>query len=418
MRFSSFEAFETHLHRLGLFHMDLGLERMERIVSRIPRRAVSVVQIVGTNGKGSTACFLSSIARAHGMRTLCFTSPHFVDVRERIAVNGAPLDREIWLEGANALFSLSGAEELTYFEVLTCLAWLLCDKLHIEFAVFEAGLGGRYDATTALSRDGVVFTPIGRDHQNVLGPTLARIAADKSGALQAGMVAVSASQPEPAARSLSFRAAAVGAPLSVSLPVLRGYGLEGHARELCRRAKTTYLCGNLRLALAMWALSCGSREREIDAERCRKGIERAWLPGRFHKVVSPFPMILDSAHNPSAWRVLLHTLRKESISPGSLIFACLRDKAWRNMVTLARGLGVKRLFLPLLADNERALDPKIVAEAFGPGAIICADTAEALQRAGEAPGPVLAAGSMYLLGEVYRLHPDLLSMPGEGWFDP
>ena len=158
-----------------------GLDRMRAALDRLALRRppCCVVQIVGTNGKGSTSTMLAALAQAHGLRVGLHTSPHFLSPRERVRLDGAMLPEERWLELANILMQ-RGGDDLSYFEFVTCLAVMAFAEADI--AVMETGLGGSYDATTALEADLVVFTPIDLDHQSVLGPFLKDIAADKAGA--------------------------------------------------------------------------------------------------------------------------------------------------------------------------------------------------------------------------------------------
>ncbi|MEF3697507.1 hypothetical protein [Desulfolutivibrio sp.] len=224
--------------------MDLRLDRMSRALAalgldRPPQAAAQVVgadgkgatatllaalspnrppqaavQVVGTNGKGATATLLAALGAAHGLSCGLFTSPHFLSVRERIrryqgdlpgaaATPGAPLgdgffSEADWTDAARTVLAatahLGDAGRLTYFELLTVMAARLFAARPVDVAVYEAGLGGDHDATTALHRDMTVFTPIGMDHAHILGPTLGDIARDKAGAIPEGGLAVTGPQ--------------------------------------------------------------------------------------------------------------------------------------------------------------------------------------------------------------------------------
>lgn len=182
--FGNFNDIQKHLDSLGLFHMDMGLSRVRRAMAALglTRPPFRVVQILGTNGKGSTAAFLASLCTAHGCKTGLYTSPHFVSPEERIRIDGTPWPGARWPEPANAV--MAAAPDLTYFEFLTVLALLVFAREKAEVAILEAGLGGRYDATTAVDADMLCFTPMAMDHKDVLGPTLTHIATDKAGAVR------------------------------------------------------------------------------------------------------------------------------------------------------------------------------------------------------------------------------------------
>ncbi|NMC50311.1 MAG: bifunctional folylpolyglutamate synthase/dihydrofolate synthase, partial [Desulfovibrio sp.] len=185
--------------------MDMGLGRMHRALAALglTRLPHVCVQVLGTNGKGSTATLLTALCSAHGLGVGLFTSPHFLSVRERIRyyrggmpgypqTPGAPLHDGLlpetdWLDAAReclaATTDFGPSGQLTYFELLTVMAARLFTTRGADVAVYEAGLGGSHDATTALSRGMAVFTPMGMDHAGVLGPTIGHIARDKAGAI-------------------------------------------------------------------------------------------------------------------------------------------------------------------------------------------------------------------------------------------
>ncbi|MDR1359397.1 MAG: bifunctional folylpolyglutamate synthase/dihydrofolate synthase, partial [Deltaproteobacteria bacterium] len=185
LSFAGFPALEEYLGGLGLFRMTPGLARISAVLGRLGliRPPYAVIQVVGTNGKGSASSMLASLARVHGLRAGLHTSPHFLSVRERIRINGAPAQEELWLHLAKRLMR-SGGKELSYFEAVTALAAMAFAETGVQLAVMETGLGGSFDATTALAADLVLLTPFALDHQAVLGPTLKDIARDKAGAIR------------------------------------------------------------------------------------------------------------------------------------------------------------------------------------------------------------------------------------------
>ena len=225
MRFHSFDDVQDHLDALGLFHMDFGLDRMRNALDALGLLTPPfvTVQIVGTNGKGSTSTFLSCVARAHGLKVGLYTSPHFVTPRERIRINGTMLPADRWPVLADRV--MEAAPNLTYFEFLTALGLLAFAEAGVDLVVMEAGLGGHYDATTAMPVQAVCFTPIGMDHEKILGPTLTDIASDKSQAMRPGVPAFTAPHRKKARNSVKrprsrFRNPPSGSPgrTSASMP--------------------------------------------------------------------------------------------------------------------------------------------------------------------------------------------------------
>ena len=210
-----------YMERLGLFHMDLTLGRMEAFWEARGVPDIPVLHIVGTNGKGSTAVFFGSIARAHGLKTGLFTSPHFATPRERVQVNRAMLPRPTWVELANEVLSTPGGNDLTYFEFQTCIAMLAFEREGVDLAIMEAGLGGKYDATNVFAPGLTLYTPIGMDHEKELGPTLKDIARDKAGAMREGSTVVTGPQEGEVMAELENRASEVGARFVYSVDVAR-----------------------------------------------------------------------------------------------------------------------------------------------------------------------------------------------------
>lgn len=452
--FASYTEFERYLDGLGLFRMTPGLERIQMMLARLglTRPPFFTVQVLGTNGKGSTSTMLAELARRHGLKTGLSTSPHFLSVRERVRVDGRMLDEEDWTRLANALMSQGGGE-LSYFEFVTALAVLAFAKHGVAFAVMETGLGGAYDATTAVEADLVVYTPIGLDHQAVLGPTIRHIAADKAEAIREGRPVVSALQTPEAENILRRIALERGAPL---LFVDEGTAAAAEGNGGVCQTRPLLLAGghqldNARLALAAWRagramLPPAAREtmeraiREQGAGNLEEeALHEAWLPGRMQHVPPMTvdggfpcslgwpPLLLDGAHNAHSLAALGLALAGKGIAPGAVIFSCLADKNLDDMLPLVRALATGPVFVPPVKDNPRAADPADIARRIGLNAVPADSLGQALQAAsahmaqrmpevfageGACHNPLLVCGSLYLLGEFFSLRPDCLTFAG------
>ncbi|WP_461210367.1 bifunctional folylpolyglutamate synthase/dihydrofolate synthase [Desulfocurvus sp. DL9XJH121] len=403
--FDTFADVQAHLAGLGMYHMDLGLSRVEEALERLglaaqPYRAAHVV---GTNGKGSVSLYLAETARAHGLRTGLYASPHFVSVRERVQVDGRMLGEETWVRLGNEVLAASGPDGLTYFEFVTVLAALAFARAGVEFAVLEAGLGGRHDATRALGADLVAFSSIGLDHTAILGPTLAHIARDKAGALRPGAPALTTPQVPEARDALAAEARALGVALRLPedvpgpLPEPLRPGMPGPHQE-----------ANARLALAAWRALAPVLGRAVDPEACARALAGAHLPGRFQRVPGPPELILDGAHNPPALAALAAALQELGMSPSLVAFGCMADKDLATMAPQVAALGRGPILAVGMPHNERAMPAFDLAAALGPRATPVADMGRALPLLSRDPGPVLICGSLYLLGEFFALRPDLL----------
>lgn len=403
MRFTTFADVTTHLDQLGLFHMDMGLDRMHRALTALNLSAPGalpcpVVQIVGTNGKGSTAAFLDALATANGLRAGLYTSPHLASVTERITIGGEPLPEAAWPELANEVYA--ACPDLTYFEFLTVLGLLAFIRAGVDCIILEAGLGGRYDATTAVHADVVCVTPIDLDHTAVLGPGIARIAADKACAMRPNAVAYTAPQSPDALRALNAHAAAIKCALYTVAPIppAISLGLVGEHQRV-----------NAALALAAWRalmphLAGTNALRPVDA----LGLASAFIPGRLQSIPAAAdlpPLLLDGAHNPHGLRTLRTALARLGVSPRAVVFTCMADKDAEAMLPHVRALaGAAPIVVPDLPGNDRACRAVELAARLGPTAQAVSDPLVALAAAArivDSDQPVLVCGSLYLLGALY-----------------
>ena len=422
-----------------MFHMDLGLGRMREAISalKLDHPGGLSVQIAGTNGKGSTSTFLAAMLTASGVRTGLYTSPHFLSVRERILVDNGGLPDAAWLEAAEAVLAVSSDRapglRLTYFELLTVMAALLFARSGCRACVFEAGLGGAHDATTALPHHLTVFTPIGLDHMTILGPTIEDIARDKAQAMRPGVPAVSADQPPRARVVLEAVSGQVGAPLYFARDLAAEAEAGGHAWPDKPGLPGPHQADNLRLALAALHLLAVGRgpgrvrhphpgpnprplppelpETVEDPEALARAAREAFIPGRFQIIPATGDQpsfVLDGAHNQPGLECLAQALESLRIKPVAAVFACLGDKDLAAMTPLARSLTGGPILVPGLDAPGRALDPAELAARLGGRAVPVAGVEEAFERVKGMRGTVLVCGSLYLLADVYRLRPHWL----------
>ncbi|MDR0466521.1 MAG: bifunctional folylpolyglutamate synthase/dihydrofolate synthase [Deltaproteobacteria bacterium] len=410
MSMTSYREVLARLDALGMFHMDLQLERMDRGLRALDLLSppYAVVQIAGTNGKGSTSSFLASLGRAHGVRTGLFTSPHMASPRERIRINGETLSEEHWVRLARRVFS--AVPELTYFECVCLMAVLAFAEENVQLAVMEAGLGGRFDATTALPADLTCFTSIGFDHMNVLGPGLLDIARDKAAAMRPNVPAITVRQVPEVQACLMAAGSRIGAPL------LRAEEVRALPRDWRLGLRGAHQLENAGLALAAWTELARQYSWPARDDLAREGLESAFIPGRLQSIpasrVHP-DLLLDGAHNAPAFAALGKALREMDIRPRALVFSCLADKDLNGIVPLALDLAVGApLFIPPLAVPGRAVPPDMIAAKFGPTASAAPSLEAAVKAAGQRDSspqtPVLLCGSLYLLAEFFTLYPECL----------
>ena len=393
-----------------------GLERIETLLEALgnPERRYTLVQVAGTNGKGSVAAMLAAILKADGRRVGLYTSPHLVSFRERIRVDGEAIAEDDVADGFDAIATLVARLDATMFEASTALALDHFAREAVDVAVLEVGLGGRLDATTVGAPAVTALARIDLDHQEVLGGTLAAIAAEKAAIIRSG-VAVSAAQAPEAAEVLIARAAAVGVPL-----LMEGRELSVRVRERGLAAQTIDCAGpgwrleGLRLPLlgvyqpsnALVALAA-ARALGVGDAAAREGLARARWPGRFEVLrAAERVVVLDGAHNPAGAAALAASLGEWfGDTPLTLVFGALRDKDARGMLA-ALAPRARRLILTA-SSSPRAARPEALRHVVPHGvAVELADSVpEALALAAREPRtPILCvAGSLSLLGDVLRI---------------
>lgn len=413
------------------FRVKVGLRNIRHLAERLgnPQRRFPAVVVAGTNGKGSTVAILDSVLRAHGLRVGRFTSPHLVSVEERIVLDGAPLPPDEFAafvgEVAAASAEFPREYQPSFFETITAAAFLAFESRPVDAAVFEVGMGGRWDASTIAEGPVGLVSRIALDHERFLGSTVSAIAAEKGEIARSRRELVAARQEPEARRTLEARAAAAGAAFrsaedetEVRLESCRA-GSRGSVSTGARAydGLTLPLPGahqhdNLALALlgaerflALAGLGA------LDPERVRAGVAGVRWPGRLEWLPSRNgegpPLLLDAAHNPSGAARLAEFL--DSLRPARrrvLVFGAMRDKRVGEMLSSLRP-HFDRIVLTA-AESRRALSAEELAAAAAPaldGAEVetAAGAEAAVERAERWAGPggeVVVAGSIFLLGEV------------------
>ncbi len=392
--------------------MDFRLSRLDPVLAVLdhPERAFACVHIAGTNGKGSTASMIESALRAGGHRTGLYTSPHLVSFRERVRVGGVPITQEAvvrHVEDVRAAME-SAHEDLTFFEIATLAAFLELRERRVDIAVIEAGLGGRLDVTNVVYGDVAVITSVGIDHAEFLGSTIATVASEKAAIIKPGSVAVTGALDAEADAVVAARVAEVGVrrlafgyDFDAFAPLLAGQAAQASGP---RGLAGLHQVRNAAVAAAAVGALAG-RFPVSDADRDRGILEVRW-PGRLEVLGrrrGDGPLVLDAAHNPEAASALALCLDQVAPQrPRVLVFAAMVDKDWRAM------LGVlaphfDRIVVTSLA-MRRAERPERFLESV-PAALVAADPGSALdlaEDAASAHGSIVVAGSIFLLGNLYR----------------
>ena len=398
-----------------------------------PQATAPVVQITGTNGKGSTAIIIDALLRSVGLRTGRFSSPHLVDITERICVDGVPISAErfdqTWEEirGLVAMVDdmrLDGVP-MTFFEVITGMAYAAFADAPVDVMVMEVGMGGTWDATSVAETQVAVLTHVDLDHMAILGDTVAQIAHEKAGVIKLGSTAVSAVQSPQAGEVIVRRCLEMSAELlaegvdfalldrqpGAGGQLLRIQAGGGPIGDLFLPLHGEHMAHNAALAVAAVEALTG---RPLSAEVIQAGFDQVEAPARLELVSADPPVVLDTAHNPHGVRATLAGAQEAfDFDPLVGVLAMMADKDVRGVLELLEP-AVNTLVVTQVADNRRALPAEELAQmavdVFGADRVECAPTsADAVDMAvrlaggaGDRAG-VLVLGSVYLAGEVRAL---------------
>jgi dihydrofolate synthase/folylpolyglutamate synthase len=392
-----------------------GLGRTEALLEKLgsPHQRLSAIHVAGTNGKGSVVATVDALLRSRGMKVGRFTSPHLVDFRERITVDGTSITEEAVLEFLEQW--ISPAEEIgtTFFELTTALAFEWFVKQNVDMAVVETGLGGRLDSTNVLTPRAATVTSIGLDHTDLLGDTLDAIAREKAGIFKAGIPAI-IGEESPSIRSV-LADCAQNAGAQPIVVVDDEYELEdvevsprGTAFTLRRGSRrqrlTTPLIGahqarNTTLAIATVA-SLGE-SRLPPREEISSALSNVFLPGRFQRHGK---IIFDVAHNPAGARTVAETVSALKLpEPRTALIAVLADKDWRGIIRELAPAVDRFLFTNApSAPADRRWNPAeahAFARSHGFEADLEPDMDVAIERGEKRCGTLIVTGSFHTVGD-------------------
>jgi dihydrofolate synthase/folylpolyglutamate synthase len=405
-----------------------------------PQKAFRAVHVTGTNGKTSTTRIVERLLREHGLRTGRFTSPHLVEIRERIAVDGEPLtagrfvsvydDVIPYVDLVDARGEAGGAPRMTFFEVLVAMAYAAFADAPVDVAAVEVGMGGAWDATNVLDAQVAVVTPIALDHQRFLGYDVAAIAREKAGIIKPGALAVLAEQPPEAMEVLLRRCAEVGAP-----PVREGFEFGVVAREVAVGGQLLTLAAAGRyddvflplfgehqahnaacaVAAAEALLGAGGDQGGgLDPDVVRAALADVDSPGRLEVLRGGPTILVDAAHNPAGAAVLADALREAFTFTRLVgIVGVLADKDAEGILGALEP--VLDEVVVTRSTSPRSIDPAELAEiaedVFGDDRVhVAARLDDALdvaigraEEGGLVGGGVLATGSITVAADVRRL---------------
>ncbi len=408
-----------YLYGLEKFGMIFGLEKVRAILEAIgnPHLEIQTIHIGGTNGKGSTAAMMASILQQEGYHVGLYTSPHLIRFTERIKVDGKEIDQEVVAELTDWIrerIETSGVSPpFTFFDFTTAMALLYFKQKRVDLAILEVGLGGRLDSTNVVDPLLSIITNVSKDHEEVLGRTLLKIAYEKAGIIKKGRPLITAASQPQILRVFSKICKEKGSPfyrMGKEFSYVPCEGGHFHYRGIHRKFwdLTVNLHGSHQIINAVTALGAMEVLDElgyvVSNEAMINGLNRVEWPGRLEMVCSSPRVFLDGAHNPAGALVLKESLQKEfEYNRLILIVGIMRDK---NYKFILRTLAPIADHLILTQPNiPRAASPEVlqkVLERNGEKAEIVQDVQKAIDRGlsmASSEDLLCITGSLYTVGE-------------------
>ena len=393
--------------RIGL-NFRSGLGRMQQAVKLLgePYEAVPMIHVTGTNGKGSTIAFIRQLFQQHGLKVGSFTSPHIVSIHDRICINGQPISDQDLIRLGQRIQAMESQllethDQLSYFEMITLLAFLYFHEQEVDLALIEVGIGGLLDTTNVITGEVAVITSVGLDHQETLGGSLEAIATQKAGIFKAGKPAVIGPLAEEAEQVCIEKAQTTGCPLARygdDFQLVKGIFQDARHRfdSLKIGLNGAYQEENAAVALEAFILFMEQKGKSVDENSVREALQATSWPGRLENFGQG--VYLDGAHNPHAIHRLVEYARTFSDKRVKVLFGALKRKDYQGMLEIfSRDLPEADLTVTTFAYGE------VVQEADGLDYPYVADFRDYLQdfysrQAGQEV--LFVTGSLYFISEV------------------
>lgn len=400
--------------------IDLTLDRVWRLLGALDNpqeKLPPVIHVAGTNGKGSTQSMIRAGLEGMGKAVHAYTSPHLARFHERIRLAGSLISEDHLTDILDECYRANGGEDITYFEITTVAGLLAFSRTPADYTLLEVGLGGRLDATNVITPELSIITPVSIDHEQFLGNTIAKIAAEKAGIIKRGVPVVVGPQHEDALEVIEATAARLGAPVLA-------YGQHWHVQE--ERGRLVFQDENGLLDLPLPALlgahqiqNAGAalaalRHLGADEAACEAAMTNAEWPARMQRLKTG-PLIeaagdaelwLDGGHNAAAGVALADVLADLPKRPTHLICGMLNTKDVKGYMTplAAQAASLTAISIPDEINTLSAEETEAAAKSVGLEATTAANTMAALQAilAKDPTARVLICGSLYLAGHILR----------------
>jgi bifunctional protein folC len=393
--------------RIGL-NFRSGLDRMKRAVALLghPQEAYPIIHVTGTNGKGSTIAFMRQLFQKHGQKVGTFTSPHMISIHDRICIGGEPISDQDFIRLGQVIQAmevqlLETQDQLSYFEIISLMAFLYFKEQEVDLALIEVGIGGLLDTTNVVTGELAVITSVGLDHQETLGDTLEAVASQKAGIFKAGKPAIIGPLALEAKRVCQLEAEGKNCPLLA-------YGADFHLVEgifqdqkyrfehLTLGLKGAYQEENAAVALEAFLLFMEQRGQQVVADLVAEALQETRWPGRLEAFAGD--VYLDGAHNPHAVHRLVQYAQTFTDQKVKILFGALKRKDYKGMLdTFCQELPQAELTVTTFAYGE------VVEEEAGLAYPYVADFRDYLKdfyQENEGQAVLFVTGSLYFIAEV------------------
>lgn len=409
------------LDSIGQFASSTGAQRAELLLKDMgnPEEKLNIIHVAGTNGKGSTCAYIAQILQENGYKTGLFTSPHLVDVRERIRINNEMISKDDFVKAYEYVEEHSSGE-LAYFDYLFGMAMYYYNMKNVDYVVMETGLGGRLDATNAVKNPLIsVITTISLEHTAILGDTIEKIAAEKAGIIKPGIPVVCSGVDRQAAKVIKETADDNGSPCIVidenTYELKQNtYGYidflihNEYYKNDCFRLATNalYQMENASIALTVCAVLKDSGVK-LDDRLTKEAVGKTHWAGRMELVKDN--LYVDGAHNPQGIRSFVDSVdslyESEKLSDATLLFSVVSDKNYDQMIKILCECKHFKCVYVTMTGGVRRLSSEIIKQAFEahlPGiSIEIFDSVDSAIHEWD-NGLMFATGSLYLVGDVVR----------------
>jgi len=419
-----YKEFLDYIYQRHSGNVKLGLERIEAILAEMgsPNKVLKGIHVAGTNGKGSTSAMCEAMGRAHNLSTGMNTSPHLIDYRERIRVDGENITFEDLLRTYEQWGDLFSQHEASFFEITTALAFKYFANKSVDLVIMEVGLGGRLDGTNPFASTVSIINTISMDHPKSLGDTIEKIAYEKAGIIKYKTPVVIGKIKPSAVEVIRKIAAEKEAPVIEAGIDFRienifldeqGTSFDYISPELTMRSVTVNLLGehqayNCAVAITAFRLFMQSTSQQIDENKLRLGLQSVNWQGRMQILQNNPTVIIDGAHNEEGIDALMNNIKQ--IFPAKkihFVLAILRDKNLEKIIQqiceISHKLYISKNNSTRAAEIEEQVE---LAKSFGTEPIIIPNVVDATKAAlanAKADDIVFISGSLYTISEVLNV---------------